>query len=119
MADAWTGALISLVSIAFGAGITELREWWKERKTKHRMAAALTAEIVAMADMAATCASLANLAEFGLEEDAHLNTQMLVATLPPEPSAYRALAGQLPLLDVDTVSAVVAFYGQPRIGEAA
>jgi hypothetical protein len=110
MADIWTGALISLTGIVVGAGLAELREWLKERKTKRRVAIALTMEVTAMADMVATCASFANFAEFELKDE-ELNTQTLLAMLPPEPTAYRALAGQLPLLDIETVSAVVTFYG--------
>jgi hypothetical protein len=106
----WVGAVLSLFGVAVGAGLSELRNWWKERKTRSRVAIALTAEIVGLSDLMVTCASLANLAEFGLP-DAGLNTEMLVAHLPPESAAYRALAGQLPLLDIQTVSAVVAFYG--------
>jgi len=109
--DAWTGALLSLSGLVVGAGISELRDWWKERKTRRRVAITLTAELVAMSDMVANCASFANLAELGLRDGLLLNTQMLVAHLPPDPAAYRALVGQLPLLDIDTVSAVVAFYG--------
>jgi hypothetical protein len=110
MADIWTGALISLTGIVVGAGLAELRAWLKERKTKRRVAIALTMEVTAMADMVATCASFANFAEFELKDE-ELNTQTLLAMLPPEPTAYRALAGQLPLLDIETVSAVVTFYG--------
>jgi hypothetical protein len=33
------------------------------------------------------------------------------------PAAYRALAGQLPLLDIDTVSAVVAFYSSLELAK--
>src|SRR5215831_12345933 len=64
--DVWTGALLSLSGLVVGAGISELRDWWKERKTLHRVAIALTAEIIGMSDMMATSASLANLAEFAL-----------------------------------------------------
>jgi hypothetical protein len=107
----WTGALLSLSGVAVGAGLSELREWWKDRKTRRRVAIALTTEIVAMSDTVATCASFADLAEFGLPPVHQLNTHMLISQLPPEPAAYRALAGQLPLIDIDTVSAVIAFYG--------
>ncbi len=116
MADIWTGALISLTGIAVGAALAELRDWWKEGRTRRRVAIALTMEVAAMADMVATCASFANFAEFGLQEE-ELNTHMLIATLPPEPTAYRALAGQLPLLDIDTVSAVVTFYGSLELAK--
>jgi|SoiMethySBSTD1v2_1073268.scaffolds.fasta_scaffold638672_1 hypothetical protein len=114
MTDFLTGVIVSFAGIVAAAGLahgfTTWREWRKEQKTKQRVAIALTAEVFPMADMVATCASLANFGEFHLP-DGDLNTQMLVATLPPEPTTYRALAGQLPLLDIETISAVGAFYG--------
>jgi hypothetical protein len=64
-----------------------LRDWWKDKKTRHRVAIA-TAEIIAINDMMATFASLANLAEFWLK-DANLNTQMLVATLGGNEISYQ------------------------------
>lgn len=104
------GAAIALFSVATAGVIAEVRDWWKERKTAHRVASALCAEIVALADVVATCGSLANFAEFGLKGD-DLNTPFLASVQPPEFTAYRSLASQLPLLDIATVSAVVAFYG--------
>lgn len=118
MVDLWTGAL-TLTSVAVGAGLAELREVWKERKTKRRVAIALTAEVFAMADMVAECASLATFAEFGLKEGEDLNTHLLVARLPPEPAAYRALAGQLPLLDVGYGVGCCSVLWQLRTGQAA
>jgi hypothetical protein len=108
----WTSALTGVViGAVLGAGLGELREWWKQRRTTQRVAVTLTVELMAMADMVATCGSLANFAEFNLGKEQRLKAHMLVAQLPPEPTAYRALASQLPLLDVDVASAVVAFYG--------
>jgi hypothetical protein len=114
MPDFWSGVLVSFSGILVGAllshGFTSWREHAKEEKTKRRVAAALAAEIHAMADMSAECASLANLAEANASEFL-LNTQMLLARLPPEPAAFKGLVSQLPLLDTPTVSAVAAFYG--------
>jgi len=106
----WTGALISLVSIGVTAKIAELRDWLKERRTKRRVANALSAEILAQANAVATCASLVNFVEFELP-DHDLNTTMLLSFLPPEPVVYRSLASQLASLDMVTVSAIIAFYG--------
>src|SRR5262245_60121717 len=104
LADFWTGVAVAFSGILVGAvvahGFTTLREWRKEEKTKRRIAIALSTEVFAQADVVATCASFANLAEFQLK-DGDLNTHMLISTLPPDPTAYRALAGQLPLLDID------------------
>jgi hypothetical protein len=118
MADIWTGALVSLTGIVVGVGLAELRAWLKERKTKRRVAIALTMEVTAMADMVATCASFANFAEFELKDE-ELNTQTLLAMLPPEPTAYRALAGQLPLLDIENGIGCRHVLWHLGIGEAA
>jgi hypothetical protein len=114
VSDFWIGVIVSFSGTTLGAllahGFTTWREYRKEKRTKDSVAIALTAEILATADTLTECACLANLAEFG-PKGLLVNTQMLIARLPPEPAAYRSLAGQVPLLDIDTVSAVVAFYG--------
>jgi hypothetical protein len=64
--DYWGGAAIALTGIVVGALITEARDRWKERVTRRRVGAALATEIYAMVDVVATCASLANYAQFEL-----------------------------------------------------
>jgi hypothetical protein len=116
--DYWGGAAIALAGIVVGALITEARDRWKERATRRRVGAALATEIYAMMDVVATCASLANYAQFALpQRGEQMTSRFLISQLPPEPTAYRALAGQLPLLDIDTVSAIVAFYGSLELAK--
>jgi hypothetical protein len=122
MADYWEGAAIALTGalagIVVGAVLSEVRDRWKEHTTKKRVGSALALEIHSMIDMVATCASLANFAQFELRASNELMaTPLLINHLPPEPTAYRAMASQLPLLDIDTVSAVIAFYGSLELAK--
>lgn len=111
MADIWVGFAGIFIGALLGAGLGELREWRKDKRQERRVAIALISEIQAQADMVATCASIANYAQFEIDDHQNLKTDILLVQLPPEPSAYRSLASQLPLLDVEAISAVVAFYG--------
>jgi hypothetical protein len=111
----WTTVLISLFSAIVGAflggGVTQFREWLKERQHRGRVATALGSELMGQLDAVTTCASLANLAEHGLRPDFRMKTNMITHWLPPEPSAYRSLVSQLPLLSPVAVAATISFYG--------
>lgn len=111
----WTTAFISLLSAVIGAVlggcVTQIREWWKERSHRGRVATALFCEILAQADVATTCASLANLAEHGIAENEGMRASMLTSLLPPEPSAYRSLVGNLPLMSPMAVASTISLYG--------
>jgi hypothetical protein len=113
--EPWTTALISLSSATVGAllggGVTQFLEWLKERQHRGRVATALLSEVLEQADFVATCASLASFAEHGLPPGSGVKPAQITNWLPPEPSAYRSLAGQLPLLPPSTVSATIAFHG--------
>jgi hypothetical protein len=113
--DPWTTAGISLLSATVGAllggGVTQLREWYKERQHRGRVATALSSEVMGVLDVVATCASLANLAEHGLRPDRGMKPILITSTLPPEPVAYRSLLSQLPLLSPIAVAATIAFHG--------
>jgi hypothetical protein len=111
----WTTALISLSSAIVGAllggGVAQAREWWKDRQQRSRVATVLASEILGQADVCVTCGSVANYGEYQLRADQEWTTAMFLSLLPPEPSAYKSLVGQLPLLDPRSVSLVITFYG--------
>ena len=113
--DPWTTVLISLLSATVGAllggGVTQFREWLKERQHRGRVATALGSELMGQLDAVTTCASLANSAEHGLSPGFGMKPTMITHWLPPEPSAYRSLVNEIPLLSPIAVAATISFYG--------
>jgi hypothetical protein len=115
----WTGALIALLSIVVGAAITQLRDWWRARKTKARVAATLASEIVLQAEQVANCGSLANFVEQDVTLRHKVTPMRLGGLLPAESSAYSALIAHLPLLSPEAIARVMDYHASLDLAKRA
>jgi len=117
----WTSAglwlLSALAGAAIGTGATQIRERMRERQQKGRIEKVLVTELLPQADVVTVSGSLANFGEHGLAGDQQLRTPLMLSQLPPEPSVYKSLTGQLPLLDARVAASLACFYGSVEIAK--
>jgi len=115
----WTSAgiwlLTAFLGAAIGTGATQIREWFRERQQKDRIEKVLVTELLPQADVVTIAGSLANFGQHGLTGDQQLRTALILSQLPPEPTVYKSLVGQLPLLAPRAAASLVGFHGSVEL----
>jgi len=117
----WTSGgiwlLTAMLGAAIGGGATQIREWFKERQHKGRVEKVLVTELLPQADSLTVAASLANFGEHGMGNEHELRTALIISQLPPEPTVYKSLVGQLPLLAPKAAASLAGFYGTVELAK--